>query len=435
MALESEGGVAVLQEIPKEHREAATVDARLDRPDSTNSSIGAKPPRGGVVTGRSKRASNKTSDRSGCALIISGNAPFDDGAADRSDSETVGSGDLTASAIRPRTAVAPSPTIQSAEGDLHIDASVPLLAVAPADFIHDICLRLQEIEAKRTRIISAKNMLTNKAAACVRRALGWSMSWSESQMSERDRKECEARRDRAKENAKSLLAKIWKLKIASSPSGELLTDDAIDSAKSIPDDQRVAAKECAIESLAFKAAHSPLNAQQKALEDRREELALSLPPELQMRIPAFSDGCLGLIIGNTGDLRGYQRIGQVRQRMGLNPFKGMACSTIRRGGAKLSAEEWQNIGYSPMRRSAAYQAAHSLFLRNEEFKKIYRAAKAEMMAKLQARHEADPEHVAKPRPQQGHMHGHRIIAQVMIERLFIAWKAYPNNAGESPVFI
>jgi hypothetical protein len=79
---------------------------------------------------------------------------------------------------------------------------------------------------------------------------------------------------------------------------------------------------------------------------------------------------LGLIIGCTGDLSRYDNPGKVWRRLGLAPYKNKACSTWRMAGG-LSSDEWQQIGYSPKRRSVVYNIGDSLIKQGDEYRKVF----------------------------------------------------------------
>jgi hypothetical protein len=62
---------------------------------------------------------------------------------------------------------------------------------------------------------------------------------------------------------------------------------------------------------------------------------------------------LGTIVGEAGDLAAYPAKGHLWKRMGVAPRDGKAFSTWRRTGG-LTADDWTDAGYSPMRRSRMF---------------------------------------------------------------------------------
>ncbi len=97
---------------------------------------------------------------------------------------------------------------------------------------------------------------------------------------------------------------------------------------------------------------------------------------------------LGIIIGETGDLANYANPAKVWRRLGCAPFTKdnetlMGATWKSRGGrkkgqTKLHAEEWEEFGYSPRRRSISYLIGEGIVKLNRDgpYRARYDEAKA-----------------------------------------------------------
>ncbi len=97
---------------------------------------------------------------------------------------------------------------------------------------------------------------------------------------------------------------------------------------------------------------------------------------------------LGIIIGETGDLANYANPAKVWRRLGCAPFTKdnetlMGATWKSRGGrkkgqTKLHAEDWEEFGYSPRRRSISYLIGEGIVKQNGEgpYRVRYDEAKA-----------------------------------------------------------
>lgn len=70
-------------------------------------------------------------------------------------------------------------------------------------------------------------------------------------------------------------------------------------------------------------------------------------------VNGFGDVSFATVVGECGDIGSYRNPSCIWKRMGLAPFEGKAGATWRKIGG-LSAEQWIAAGYSPKRRSVAY---------------------------------------------------------------------------------
>lgn len=87
-----------------------------------------------------------------------------------------------------------------------------------------------------------------------------------------------------------------------------------------------------------------------ASETAMREIARSFPVrERVARILGFGDLGLAVIVAEAGnDLTAYPHHMHLWKRLGLAPYNGKAGSTWKGGG--LTAKEWRDLGYSPVRR-------------------------------------------------------------------------------------
>lgn len=103
-----------------------------------------------------------------------------------------------------------------------------------------------------------------------------------------------------------------------------------------------------------------------------EALAQKLPVADWVRQPeqrGFKWLFLAIVIGETGDLANYANPAKVWRRMGCAPFtfdgKTLMGATWKSGkNGKLTSEAWSEFGYSPRRRSIAYQIGANFMMQN-----------------------------------------------------------------------
>ena len=122
-------------------------------------------------------------------------------------------------------------------------------------------------------------------------------------------------------------------------------------------------------------------------------------------------GFLGLaqIIGEAGDLANYANPAKLWRRMGLAPFGGKSPSMWRREGG-LTAGDWENIGYSPRRRSVMFVLGDSMIKASGPYRELYLGRKAQEIAK------------APDLPAMAH---HRRAQRYMEKRLLLElWKSW-----------
>lgn len=120
------------------------------------------------------------------------------------------------------------------------------------------------------------------------------------------------------------------------------------------------------------------------------------------------------IVGECGDLANYANPGKLWKRMGCAPFNEKMPATWRRGKeGKLSAAEWEQIGYSPRRRAIMFQISDPVMKGNKTgpYRKRYEQAKA----LFSQRH---PDYA----PIRCEMHAQLMIAKLVLKNLWIVWR-------------
>lgn len=194
----------------------------------------------------------------------------------------------------------------------------------------------------------------------------------------------------------------------------------------------------------------------KGYEKAMVKLAKQLPSAAWVAEPAqrgFGILSLAIIVGECGDLDNYANPAKVWRRMGCAPYqsdgKTLMPATWRGGKeGKLSAEEWEDVGYSPRRRSIAFLIGEGLCKQNGgdrrddtdtgaaangnggtdepqgETEKAavgpYRLRYDETKAKVQREHPDYPK-------LRCHRHGMLLATKLLLKNLWIDW------TGEEPV--
>lgn len=136
---------------------------------------------------------------------------------------------------------------------------------------------------------------------------------------------------------------------------------------------------------------------------------------------------LAILVGEAGDLNNYPNPAKLWKRFGLAPIekdgKSMMPSTWRGGKqGKLSAADWEAAGYSPRRRSIAYNVGEPLMkLNHSEYRHRYDEAKLAMLKAHPDRHKKN-----KPDEPNGHCHNHAMLlmTKLLVKNLWIAWRQF-----------
>jgi hypothetical protein len=159
----------------------------------------------------------------------------------------------------------------------------------------------------------------------------------------------------------------------------------------------------------------------KMIEEGMKELAEKLPVAAwAATVHGFGTTSrlfLAEIIGETGDLSNYANPAKVWRRLGCAPFlfdgKTLMGSTWRYGKeGKLPAEQWQEFGYNPRRRSLAYMIGKVIVFSNKD---IYRARYDETKAAMARKH---PEY-SKLRCDR---HGMLLATKMLLRDLWVEWR-------------
>jgi hypothetical protein len=173
------------------------------------------------------------------------------------------------------------------------------------------------------------------------------------------------------------------------------------------------------------------------LEKSMVQLAKQLPVASWVAQPeqrGFGLLMLAVVIGETGDLANYANPAKVWRRLGCAPFQKDnetlmgATWRSRTKGTKLSAEEWEEFGYSPRRRSIAYLIGVGLLKQNTMAIGTDDAATEtetptvgpycrrydESKAKLAAAHPDYPKGRC-------HNHGMLLATKLLLKNLWIVW--------------
>lgn len=186
----------------------------------------------------------------------------------------------------------------------------------PQESLETTIRQLRELQAHRCACIRACTRSTNATKAHIRRVLGFDTT-----LAEVTRKEMVTRSQR-------VYSAIVK--------GKALTDDR----------EKEAAKLCGAFVLAMRAGIEPIEAYRTEVEKRMERLAADLPAaEFAQSVCGFGIKRLAVIVGEAGDLSGYENPGKVWKRFGLAPKeayrdvtdKGEECFKIPR---RRRSEMW-----------------------------------------------------------------------------------------------
>lgn len=178
-------------------------------------------------------------------------------------------------------------------------------------------------------------------------------------------------------------------------------------------------------------------ADQQFIEAQMLELARELPVAAWVNEPeqrGFGLILLAQIVGEAGDLSNYANPGKLWKRFGCAPFesggKNQMGSTWRRTKG-LSAQEWSEFGYSPRRRSIAWQIGNCLEKGNggdnEKRSKVkvalkqkprksgpYRLRYDETKVRFQAVH---PDY----KPKRCQLHALLMATKLLLKNLWIEW--------------
>jgi hypothetical protein len=198
--------------------------------------------------------------------------------------------------------------------------------------LSEICEELRSLQRRRAWFIKSRNMVANRLRATVAGASGYSTSMTEGQ------------RRKAMKDADETIKKV----------------------------KEGMEHPCSMLILTTLPAIEGFDDARKALEKEMLKLAKRLPAAAWVEKPeqrGFGLLFLAIVIGETGDLNNYANPAKVWRRLGCAPFqsngKTLMGATWRKGKeGKLSADEWEQFGYSPRRRSIAYLIGESIVKQN-----------------------------------------------------------------------
>ena len=219
----------------------------------------------------------------------------------------------------------------------------------PTVDLPDLCRDLRELQRQRTCNLKSRIMIENRLTATVATASGYHAGME------------------AKERTKRLKA----------------AGDMIRSVRS--EGVTETEKHVAPLILSTLSAIDGFNLQIAAYESEMEQLAKQLPVASWVAEPSqrgFGILTLAKIVGECGDLNNYPAPGKLWKRMGCAPFESRGQmkmpSTWRGSKPSLSAEEWEECGYNPRRRSLAYLISDGLIKQNADgpYRARYDQAKA-----------------------------------------------------------
>lgn len=252
-----------------------------------------------------------------------------------------------------------------------------------------LCQELMELQRKRATLIRMRVMNENSLAATIAVADGYS-----TKLTEKERKE---RFDAARS-----VIKIVSNEEASHPYADVI--------------------------MATRVGIEAYEKQQSLVEKQMIRRAKQLPvaawaEEQEQR--GFGLISLAVLIGECGDLSGYDSPAKVWRRMGLAPwtFAGVTHmgSTWRYGKeGKLPAEEWCAFGYVPRRRSICYVFGENLVKQNHS---CYRARYDEAKADATAKH---PDW----KPLRCHRHAMLLATKLLLKRCWKRWHGQADGVGE-----
>jgi hypothetical protein len=217
---------------------------------------------------------------------------------------------------------------------------------------------IRELQRKRTIVQKSRIMQENRLTAVVAGSLGY-----ESSMTDKDRK----RKFKEAGELIDRIDKTWK---------EAVKESGAQTDAEKADLQFRLNREGKMDKTSFfvlpslQGINSLWAAEQQASK-KMEELAEQLPVAEWVKKPVQKGiGMLGLaiIIGEAGNLSDYDNPGKLWKRFGCAPFskdgQTLMASTWRTKKNGLTAEDWTQYGYSPRRKSIAYQIGDRAKMQN-----------------------------------------------------------------------
>ncbi len=283
--------------------------------------------------------------------------------------------------------------------------------VKPISDVPSLCADLRELQRQRVCNLKSRIMISNRLVATIATAAGYNAGMPPAERSKRFTE------------AGQLIQKVLadsssETEVASGLSGLIR---------------------------ATSAATDGFGAMVTGFETEMERLAKQLPVAAWVDQPSqrgFGLGSLAKIVGEAGDLSNYSNPGKLWRRMGCAPFEAhdqmLMPSTWRRMKPGLSAEEWEECGYSPRRRSVMYVIGEGLIKQNGDgpYRRRYDKKKAEAAVnhpdwtKCRAcKGSGKTEKGSKCSNCRGtgtvmmrpHLHGMLLAAKLLLKNLWIEW--------------
>jgi hypothetical protein len=267
-----------------------------------------------------------------------------------------------------------------------------VLPPVAAPDIPALCLELTRLQRQRAVLLKSRIMIVNRLTAIVAGMNGYTEKLDDAE-----------RKAKFKE-ANTLIARVAKGE-AKSEYGDII--------------------------LAHLESTKGLKALEESILDVMETTARQLPvSEIvnHRESRGFAIGGFATIIGETGNLSDYSTVSKLWKRMGCAPWefngKTQMGATWRSGkSGKLPADEWEDFGYSPRRRSIMWNTGDCLWKQNFIIEKLPEARKA--VGPYRARHLEAKAAIKELHPEysNGHCHNHgRLLAtKLLLKNLWIAW--------------
>lgn len=279
------------------------------------------------------------------------------------------------------------------------------VSVKPTAALPTLVAELINLQRIRSRCISNRNAVANAIRSMVAQTLDYHIGLTKEE------------RISKHEEAQKLIGAIRKGEITDHPVTGLVTNTRIEG----------------------------LEEYQANIEKLMIPLAEQLPVASWVGLPeqrGFAIQSLATVVGEAGNLSGYDNPGKLWKRFGCAPFsagdKTLMGGTWKSGcEGKLTAAEWEEFGYSPRRRSIAYLIGENLMKGNGEKKKETKEEKAaRKKAKepsvwlwkgpYRLRYEESRAKVAAAHPDypklRCHRHGMLLAAKLLLKNLWIEWK-------------
>jgi len=200
---------------------------------------------------------------------------------------------------------------------------------------------------------------------------------------------------------------------------------------------------------------------QKDIEKPMRQLAKQLPVYEWVQLPdqkGFGLMNLAVVLGETGDLANYSNPGKVWKRLGCAPYEKNGVvrmgSTWARAktGPKLTKEEWSKFGYSPQRRSVAYNVGEPLLKSNGDgpYRQRYIDARVRAFEThpewswnvcTKCNNDPDERDDCKTcggtghKCMQAHRHGMLLATKLLLKNLWIEWNPERTKAGMEPMAV